>query len=342
MIIYSKEDLNESKNSLTYNDISLVPAYISEISSRSYIDTSTKFLDRELSIPVLSSPMDSITGPSMVNLFNQNKTIAILSRFIENYFEIAKNDIGKNYQGISIGLDNNSESEFLLELSNECSGIVCLDTANASNSFVLKRILEIKNKYQNIKLIVGNIAHAHSLREIVNSGADAVRVGIGSGSMCTTSIKTGIGIGQVSSILNVFLKRKELGLKIEIIADGGIKTGGDIVKAIALGADVVMLGRMLAGCNECPGDVFKDQNGQLCKKYRGSASFAVKRGKFFIEGEETIVPYQGSANDILRSIKDGLQSAMSYLNCSSIEDLQQIETFVMLSHNSWIERLPKF
>jgi IMP dehydrogenase len=342
MIIYSKEDLNSSKNSLTYNDISLVPAYISEISSRSLINTSTKFLDRELAIPVLSSPMDSVSGPQMAELFYQNKSLAVLSRFIENYFDVAKEVLNNSYKGISIGLEENNESNVLLELCNEHSGVVCLDTANASNSFVLKRIENIKSKYQKLKLIVGNIAHSYSLLDIVNSGADAVRVGIGSGSMCTTSIKTGIGIGQVSSILNVFFKRKELGLKIEIIADGGIKTEGDIVKAIALGADAVMLGRMLAGCQECPGDTFKDQNGQLCKKYRGSASFAVKRGKFFVEGEETIVPYQGSANDVLRSIKDGLQSAMSYLNCSSIEELKQLETFSMLSHNSWLERLPKF
>ena len=112
---------------------------------------------------------------------------------------------------------------------------------------------EVKKKFKDAKLIVGNIAHGATLNQLVDAGADAVRVGIGSGSVCTTSIQTGIGIGQVSSLLNVLTSRESKKLNIKIIADGGIKSSGDIAKAIALGADAVMLGRMLSGTRETPG-----------------------------------------------------------------------------------------
>jgi IMP dehydrogenase len=173
-----------------------------------------------------------------------------------------------------------------------------------------------------------------------DSGADAVRVGIGSGSVCSTSIQTGIGIGQVSSLLNVLFYRNDLKLKIRVIADGGIKSAGDISKAIALGADTVMLGRMLAGTKETPGEVIK-YSGQLWKKYRGSASFGVKMRNEFIEGEETMVGYKGTVQHVIDSISDGLRSSMSYMNCFTIEELQKIDTFAILSNSSYLERLPK-
>jgi IMP dehydrogenase/GMP reductase len=158
-----------------------------------------------------------------------------------------------------------------------------------------------------LKIIIGNTATGATLETLENAGADAVRVGIGGGSVCTTSIQTGIGIGQVSAILDTVMTKKEKKLKIEIIADGGIKHAGDIAKAIALGADAVMLGRMLAGTKETPGEVIK-YNGMLWKKYRGSASFGVKMKNVFVEGEETMVPYKGTVKNVIDSIMDGLRS----------------------------------
>jgi IMP dehydrogenase len=191
-----------------------------------------------------------------------------------------------------------------------------------------------------VAVIVGNIAHGETLKQLIDSGADAVRVGIGSGSVCTTSIQTGIGIGQVSSLLNVFFARKEHNLNIKIIADGGIKSAGDAAKAIALGADAVMLGRMLAGTKETPGEVIK-YDGQLWKKYRGSASFGVKMRNEFIEGEETMVPYKGTVKNVIDSISDGMRSSMSYMNCLNLDELRNTETFAVLSNSSYLERLPK-
>jgi IMP dehydrogenase len=217
--------------------------------------------------------------------------------------------------------------------------LICIDTANANNKEVLKKTEMIKKKYD-VKIIVGNIAHGGSLDQLENAGADAVRVGIGSGSVCTTSIQTGIGIGQVSSLLNILFARKNKKLRIKIIADGGVKSPGDVAKAIALGADIVMLGRMLSGTRETPGEVIK-YNGQLWKKYRGSASFGVKMRNEFIEGEETMVAYKGAVKSVIDGISDGLKSSMSYMNCLNLDELRKTETFAILSNSSYLERLQR-
>ncbi|MBA4406949.1 IMP dehydrogenase, partial [bacterium] len=229
--------------------------------------------------------------------------------------------------------------EELLEKITANNLIVCIDTANANNAHVLQKCEEIKKKYK-VKVIVGNIAHGGTLKQLVDAGADAVRIGIGGGSVCTTSVQTGIGIGQVSSVLDSYFQREEQKLKIELIADGGIKSPGDVAKALASGADIVMLGRMLAGTKETPGEVIK-YNDQLWKKYRGSASFGVKMKGEFIEGEETMVPYKGTVKSVVNAISDGLKSSMSYLNCESLEELKNINTFAVLSTSSYLERLPR-
>ncbi|RPI69140.1 MAG: IMP dehydrogenase, partial [Ignavibacteriales bacterium] len=163
---------------------------------------------------------------------------------------------------------------------------------------------------------------------------------IGSGSVCTTSVQTGIGIGQVSSLLNVFYAKVKHKLKIKIIADGGIKHSGDVAKALALGADAVMVGRMLAGTKEAPGEVIRYQ-GQLWKKYRGSASFGVKMRNEFIEGEETMVAYKGAVKNVIDNISDGLRSTMSYMDCLTIDELRNVDAFAVLSNSSYLERLPR-
>ncbi|MFA3782793.1 guanosine monophosphate reductase [Melioribacteraceae bacterium 4301-Me] len=343
MKVYTKEELNNYELSLTYDDISLLPTEVSQIKSRTDITIKSEFLGVKISIPVISSPMDTVTGITMASELSSLGAIGIVNRFDSSLKEIFSNhkvvNSDNNVNGIkavSIGL--NSEEELIEKLA-ERKFIICIDTANANNSSVLKKCEQIKKKYD-VKIIVGNIASGSTLKSLVDAGADAVRVGIGGGSVCTTSVQTGIGIGQVSSILDVYFTRKEQRLKIALIADGGIKSAGDVVKAIALGSDMVMLGRMLAGTKETPGEVIK-YNDQLWKKYRGSASFGVKMKSEFIEGEETMVPYKGPVKNVINSISDGLKSAMSYMNCLSLEELQEKAKFVVLSNSSYIERLPK-
>lgn len=336
MKLYSKSELNNYHQSLTYDDISLIPTQISRIKSRTEANTSSKFLGVKLTVPVLSSPMDTVTGIDMAKSLTLLGCIGILNRFDSSLNEIVNHNTKDGINSVSIGLT--TESDVIKRLG-DLNLIICIDTANASNHEVLKKTEEVK-KITNVPVIVGNIAHHATLKQLEDAGADAVRVGIGNGSVCSTSIQTGIGIGQVSSLLDNLTFRNESKLKIKIIADGGIKSAGDVAKAIALGADVVMLGRMLAGTKETPGDVIK-YNGQLWKKYRGSASFGVKMKNEFIEGEETMVAYKGTVANVINSISDGLRSSMSYMNCETLDELRLTETFAVLSNSSYLERLPK-
>ena len=338
MKIYSKRDLNEFHQSLTYDDISLIPTEVSRIKSRNEAETSVDFLGLKLSVPVISSPMESVTGLEMASVLRQLGCLGILNRFDSSLDEVLKHKKnGNNILAVSVAL--NTPLEVIGKLTSD-QKVICIDTANANNHEVLKKTEEIKNKFGGLKVIVGNIAHGATLQSLRDAGADAVRVGIGSGSVCTTSIQTGIGIGQVSSLLNVLFSREDKKLDIKIIADGGIKSPGDIAKAMALGADAVMLGRMLAGTRETPGEIIK-YNGQLWKKYRGSASFGVKMRNEFIEGEETMVAYKGTVKNVIDNISDGLKSSMSYMNCLNISELRRVNSFTVLSNSSYLERLPK-
>lgn len=337
MKIYSKKDLNNYSLSLTYDDISLIPLEISQVKTRNEVNTKSFFIGEELTVPVISSPMDTVTGLEMAKELTNLGCIGILNRFNSSLSDLITNK--KNLEGIKAVSVSLTAEESLIENLAEKNMIICIDTANANNAYVLKKCEELKSKYK-VKVIVGNVAHGSTLKQLVDAGADAVRIGIGGGSVCTTSVQTGIGIGQVSSLLNVYFTKLESKLDIALIADGGIKSPGDVAKALACGADVVMLGRMLAGTKETPGEVIK-YNDQLWKKYRGSASFGVKMKNEFIEGEETLVPYKGAVKNVINGISDGLRSAMSYLNCDSLSDLQNINSFAVLSTSSYLERLPR-
>ena len=337
MKIYGKKDLNDYSLSLTYDDISLIPMEISKVRSRTEVNIKSSFLGLELGVPVIASPMDSVCGLDMARELNSLGCIGIANRFDSSLKQMfSDEEASKGIQAVSVSL---TAEEELLEKIAEKKMLVCIDTANASNAHVLNKCEEIKKKYS-LKVILGNIACGASLKQLVDAGADAIRIGIGGGSMCTTSVQTGIGIGQVSSLLDVYFTRKEQKLNIALIADGGVKSPGDVAKAISAGADIVMLGRMLAGTKETPGEVIK-YNDQLWKKYRGSASFGVKMKGEFIEGEETMVPYKGPVKSVINAISDGLKSSMSYLNCESINDLREKDRFAVLSTSSYLERLPK-
>jgi len=336
MKVYTKKALNEFNQSLTYDDISLIPTQISRIKSRTEAATNSGFLGLKLKVPIISSPMDSVTGIDMARELSKLGCLGILNRFDSSLNSVLNFKNGKGIKAVSIALNTDLKT---IEKIAEKNYLICIDTANANNKEVLKKTEQIKKKFD-VKIIVGNIAHGESLQQLEDAGADAVRVGIGSGSVCTTSIQTGIGIGQVSSLLNIYFSRMQKNLKIKIIADGGIKSPGDVAKAIALGADVVMLGRMLSGTRETPGEVIK-YNGQLWKKYRGSASFGVKMRNEFIEGEETMVAYKGVVNNVIDGISDGLKSSMSYMNCFTLDELRKTESFAVLTNSSYLERLPK-
>lgn len=334
-------------DSLTYDDISLLPNQISEIKHRANCDTSIEFLGTKLSLPVIASPMNTVTGGKMAKALSELGCLGIIHRFNtpeEQLDEINNNGLNENdLVSVAVGINKDTDMQRLRMLADAGIKIICIDIANGGSKMILKFIEAIRNlisEYK-LKIIAGNVASCETTKYLIDMGVDAIRVGIGNGAMCSTSIKSGIGIGQVDAIIRA-LKAKEISKSnVKIIADGGISNPGAMCKAIALGCDAVMFGRVLAGTEEAPGEVLKYDN-QRWKKYCGSASFAVKQdNKNYIEGEESLVPYKGSVSKIIKEYKEGLQSSMSYLNSSNIFEYQQKATFVRLTSHSFMERKPQ-
>jgi IMP dehydrogenase len=232
---------------------------------------------------------------------------------------------------IAVGLD---ERKIIDEFYSLGARAFIIDVANGFNTAVeptIKQIRDLKNTY----IFCGNVDSEEGFKYLSDLGVDAIRVGIGSGSMCTTSIMTGVGQGIVSSIQECRSIKEKIGSKSLLIADGGIRAVGDIAKAMTVGADAVMVGRMFAGTKEAEGNILK-YNGKLYKAYRGSASYAVqqKRGKnpYYVEGDETIVEYKGGVQNILDQIEAGLRSSMSYMAASNLEQLKKNGSYV-IKHN---------
>ncbi|MEO8666698.1 MAG: guanosine monophosphate reductase [Ignavibacteria bacterium] len=333
--------------SYTYDDISLLPNQISEIEHRSECDTCVDFLGINLSVPIIGSPMNTVVGGKMAKALADLKCLGIIHRFntIEKQInEFKDNDLtGSVYISAAIGINKNTDIERLKELADFGVKIICIDIANGGSKMI-GEFLDLARKLisdYSIKIIAGNVASYETTEFLIKAGADAIRVGIGNGAMCSTSVKSGIGIGQVDAIIRSLEARRDLGSSVKIIADGGINTPGAMCKALALGCDAVMFGRVLAGTEESPGEVLKYDN-QRWKKYCGSASFAVKQEKKnYIEGEESLVPYKGGVSKIIKEYTEGLQSSMSYLNSRTITDFQNNAVFVKLTSNSFNERKPQ-
>ena len=323
------------KLSLSYQDISLVPRNLSQVNSRQEIDLSINLASNnnlyKLRLPVLPAPMDTICSVEMCRILSKNGMLGMIHRFqpIEtrkNNYNTLKND-GLDAV-IAVGLD---EREIIDEFYGLGAQAFIVDVANGFNNAVKPTIKQIRD-FKNTYIICGNVDSEEGFKYLSDLGVDAIRVGIGTGSMCTTSIMTGVGQGIVSSIHECRSIKEKIGSKSIIIADGGIRVVGDIAKAMTVGADAVMVGRMFAGTKEAEGNILK-YNGKLYKAYRGSASYAVqqKRGKnpYYIEGDETIVEYKGGIQNILDQIDAGLRSSMSYMAANNLEQLKKNGSYVV-------------
>lgn len=333
--------------SLTYDDISLLPDQISGVESRANCDTSADFLGVKLDIPIIGSPMNTVTGGRMAKSLADLKCLGVIHRFNtieEQIAEFQDNNLKDNdLKSAAVGINKKIDIDRLKKLADYGIKIMCVDIANGGSKMIesyLNDIQDIIKKY-NLKIIAGNVASYETTKFLIDLKVDAIRVGIGNGAMCSTSIKSGIGIGQVDAIIRALTAKDEMKSDVKIIADGGINTPGAMCKALALGCDAVMFGRVLAGTEEAPGDVLK-YNNQLWKKYCGSASFAVKQEKKnYIEGEESLVTYKGSVSKIINDYREGLQSSMSYLNSRTLAEFITNSTFVRLTSNSFNERKPQ-
>lgn len=323
------------KPSLSYKDISLVPRKLSHVDSRKEIDLSLNLASNgahyNLRLPVLPAPMDTICSVEMCRILSKNGMLGMIHRFQpvetrkDNYNTLKDDGLDAV---IAVGLD---EKEIIDEFYSNGARAFIVDVANGFNTAVeptVKQIRDLKNTY----IICGNVDSKEGFNYLSDLGVDAIRVGIGTGSMCTTSIMTGVGQGIVSSIQECRSIKEKIGSKSLIIADGGIRVVGDIAKALTVGADAVMVGRMFAGTKEAEGNILK-YNGKLYKAYRGSASYAVqqKRGKnpYYVEGDETIVEYKGGVQNILDQIDAGLRSSMSYMAANNLDQLKQNGSYVI-------------
>ncbi len=260
----------------------------------------------------------------------------------------AKDDQGRLLCGAGVGITGNM-MERVDALVAAHVDVIVVDSAHGHSKNILEAVKKIKAEYPELQVIAGNIATGAAAQALIDAGADAVKVGIGPGSICTTRIVAGIGVPQISAIMDCYEVAKQSG--IPVIADGGIKYSGDMTKAIAAGANVCMMGSMFAGCDEAPG-TFELFQGRKYKVYRGMGSIAAmengSKDRYFQEGAKKLVPegvegrvaYKGTLEDTVFQLIGGIRSGMGYCGCPTIEDLKERGKFVKISAASLRESHP--
>jgi IMP dehydrogenase len=336
----------------TFSDYLIKPQY-SEIESRSSVDTSytlsnanNNSLKIKLDIPVISSNMKTVTGSKMAIEIYKRGGIGILHRFSYlNSFDY-KDILNENLEefnnvknsgaecGVSIGVQDYDKERFE-KFYKAGAKIFCLDVAHGHHIKV-KKMLEFMNSAfisetrHNFILIAGNVATSQAAIDLHFWGADYIKVGIGGGFGCLTRKNTGVGLPQLDCLKEI----RENGIdNLKLISDGGIRTVGDICKALKY-SDLVMLGSFLSGTSETPGNVYKNNKDEYYKVYGGSASGESKGQNKFVEGVMHTIPFKGKVKYILREIKQGIQSACSYVNANNLEEFKKNCELVSISGGS--------
>ncbi|MGI6365757.1 MAG: IMP dehydrogenase [Bacillota bacterium] len=265
----------------------------------------------------------------------------------KTYPNSARDSQGRLLVGAAVGIaaDTLERAAALVEAKVD---VIVVDTAHGHSRGVLEMVARLKKEFSDVEIVAGNVATAEATRDLITAGADAIKVGIGPGSICTTRVVAGIGVPQLSAIMNCAAAAKDSG--VPIIADGGIKYSGDIVKAIAAGADTVMVGSLLAGTDESPGEI-EIYQGRSYKVYRGMGSIGAMRAgskdryfqsdqkKLVPEGIEGRVPYRGSVSDSVYQLMGGLRAGMGYCGAPDIEALKQAK-FVRITNAGLQESHP--
>lgn len=345
-LIFSASQIMERERGLTFDDVLLMPRH-SELNSRKAPDLSTQVTKNYfLKTPMISANMDTVSGPEMCIKMAELGGLGILHRFMtleEQVVAVKKMREKIKPLGLPVAASIGVKEEGMRRadfLSDAGVDILTIDIAHGDSVMMLDVLTYVKNKYPHIDVIAGNTAMPDGARRLINAGADAVKVGIGPGSMCTTRIITGCGVPQLTAVALCALEASKF--NIPVIADGGIKTSGDIVKAFAAGAQTVMLGSILSGCLETPGDV---EDGK--KRYRGMASKDAQvswRGELptgmAAEGEARWVTCKGSAEQIIHELCGGVRSGMTYLNAQSIADIYKNALFMEMTASGMSESKP--
>ncbi len=337
--------INNLQECLTFDDISIIPQF-SSVASRSNCVVKTKLTHKiELDIPIVSAPMETVTGAEMAIELARLGGIGFLHRFCSIDDQCTAVSKVKNVESLMVGAAVGVTENFLERVKSlvDCYvDVILIDVAHGHHELVRQALDQIKSYDHNIQVIAGNVVTSSAVAYLQRWGADGIRVGIGNGSLCETRIRTGIGVPQATAINNC---TKEA--TVPIIADGGIRTPADICKALALGASTVMLGSLLAGTQESPGDVIKQgifPNFAYYKKYQGSASLDSKalrkEQEKYIEGNSTLIPVKGNTEDIVGELMDGLRSCMSYVGSSDIGSMRRNTKFIKVTPAGAVEAHP--
>ena len=358
------------KEGLTFDDVLLIPAESHVLPNE--VDLHTQLAPNlKLNIPIISAGMDTVTEGAMaiaialqggLGVIHKNMSITAQAGEVANVknvvvpSNITKAAVDDNNHllvaaAIGVTSDTFERAEALIEKGTDA---IVIDTAHGHSAGVLRKIKEIRDHFPHVTLIAGNIATGDAARALFDSEVDIVKVGIGPGSICTTRVVAGVGVPQITAIYDAATAAREY--HKPIIADGGMKYSGDIVKALAAGGNAVMLGSMLSGTTEAPGEVF-ESDGQKYKTYRGMGSVGAmaqahgssdryfqggvnEANKLVPEGVEARVEYKGDVSDIIFQIIGGLRSGMGYVGAATIADLRENAQFVKITNAGLRESHP--
>ena len=337
-------------DAVCFDDVLLVPQY-SDISSRRLVDLMSTLprVGPSLGLPIVSSPMDTVTGVSMAITVSLLGGLSIIHRYntIEEQSEIVYTT--KNAGSLIVGAAVGVSGDFLKRarsLAKSGADVVCIDIAHGHHIMMKHALIALRNDpyTRDLHLMAGNVATLPAFNDLADWGADSIRVGIGGGSICSTRVQTGHGVPTLQSIIDCATSDRGALL----VADGGIRNSGDMVKAIAAGADLVMVGSLLSGTDEAPGDIIERcemidglQTYNKFKAYRGMASkeaqIAWRGYQSSEEGVSSVVPYKGPATDVLKSLETGIRSGLSYSGVTCINELQSRAKFIRQSSAGAVE-----
>ncbi|MFN3697264.1 MAG: guanosine monophosphate reductase [Pseudobdellovibrio sp.] len=334
--MFNWKDIKNRDHGLTFDDVLIMPRK-SEVRSRKDPSlksklTKTKFLET----PIISANMDTVTEAKMAIAMHKFGGMGILHRFMNIEQQVSEIEQVKNCGAtvISASIGVNADfKERAQALVNAGVNLMTIDIAHGHSIQMMDTLKWLKDTYPHVEVIAGNLATPDAAVDLIEAGADAIKVGIGPGSMCTTRIITGCGVPQLTAIALCAEAAAPYG--VPVIADGGIRTSGDMVKAFAAGASTIMLGSMLSGTIETPGEIV---NGK--KQYRGMASKKAQvswRGDMpqgmAPEGESTYVTVKGHVEDVLHELCGGIRSGMTYINATTIEEMKEKALFMEMSAN---------
>ncbi|MGB0453363.1 MAG: IMP dehydrogenase [Bacteriovoracaceae bacterium] len=347
-LIFKSSDIIKRDRGLTFDDVLLIPQY-SEISSRKIpILRSRVTKNYEIDVPIVTANMDTITEAEMACAMAKLGGLGSIHRFLSVEEQCKEIEKVRKFQdenslstpiAASIGVkeEGRERAKHLVEAGVQ---IITLDIAHGDSIMMMETLKYVKDNWPGVDVIAGNVATPDAVARLAAAGADAIKVGIGPGSMCTTRIITGHGVPQLTAI--ALCAEEATKLDIPLIADGGIKTSGDVVKAFSAGAHSIMVGSLVSGTLETPGEI---KGGK--KQYRGMASKAAQvswRGELpkgmAAEGVDTLIPCKGSVENVIEELTGGLRSGMTYLGVERISEMKQSAQFMEMSASGMSESKP--